>query len=257
MEQRLKDAAILLAAARRDGKAVALVEGWPPASRADAEDLLDLALQAMGEPIIGYKIGATSANAQALLGLDAPFFGAMPASALVGNEKAMDLPNGVLGAECEFAFRIGEDQVPGKRYDAQSIAALVESCHPAIEIVGRRALGDGMPPALEAVADFALNVSFVHGAPIADWRERDLAEIEVEGRVNGEMTNQGSGALVMGGPLKALAWLANQLADRGDGLKAGHWVSTGTCLGVIQIGAGDRVSGHFDGVGSVTISLNG
>jgi len=244
----------VLAEARRKAGLIEPPKGWPPADAETAETIREAATAAMGEPVVGWKIGATSPEAQQIMGCDGPFFGPLFAPRVYESGATIPFAAGTLGVECEYAFRIAKDQPAGKKdYDADSILDLVASCHPALEIVGRRVAGDGFPGVAEAVADFALNVAFVYGPEIADFRNADLAGAEVRGFVDTEQTNAGHGRNVYGHPLKALAWLANALADRGRGLKAGDWVSTGTCLGVVPAAPGTRVCGDYGAMGRVEV----
>lgn len=245
-----------LAEARRQARLIAPPAGWPPADLDAAARIRDAATAAMGEAVAGWKIGATSAEAQQIMGCDGPFYGPLFAPRIHETGATIPFVDGTLGVECEYAFHMSQDQPAGKAdYDAVSIVGLVASCHPALEIVGRRVAGDGFPGVSEAVADFALNVAFVHGPEIAGYRDADLAGAEVKGFVGTEQTNSGHGGNVLGHPLNALAWLANALAARGSGLKAGDWVSTGTCLGVVPAAAGSRVSGDYGPMGRVEVSF--
>ncbi|MCT8970286.1 2-keto-4-pentenoate hydratase [Microbaculum marinisediminis] len=254
---------LALADARLEGQpidpgAVAAAGDWPPADAETAERIGEIATQAMGEPVAGWKIGATSPEAQAIMGCDGPFLGPLFAPRIHADGTTIPYAPGTLGVECEFAFRIGTKQPTGKAdYDATSVAALVMSCHPALEIVGRRTRGDAFPGVTEAIADFALNVAFVHGPAIMDWQDVDLGAAEVRGLVDGQQTNAGHGRNVLGHPLNALAWLANALALRGNGLRPGDWVSTGTCLGVVPAAAGTTVSGDYGPLGRVAVTFEG
>lgn len=244
-----------LAKAKREGGMIPAPAGWPP-SPIDAEAIRERAIAAMGEPVTGWKIGATSPEAQKMLQCDGPVYGPLFQSATFASGEAIPLTAGTLGAECEFAFRIAADQPAGQAgHDRETITALVQSCHPAIEIVGRRVASDGFPPVSAALADFGMNVAFIHGPAIPDDRSVDLAAAPVRGLVDGEETNAGHGRNVLGHPLNALAWLANALAERGDGLKAGDWVTTGTCLGVVPVKAGSTVTGDFGDLGAVRVEF--
>ncbi len=232
-------------------------DGWPPADMDAAERIRDIATLSMGEPVAGWKIGATSPEAQRIMGCDGPFFGPLFAPRMYTSGSTIPFAPGTLGVECEFAFRVGIKQPVGKAdYDASSVVALVMSCHPALEIVGRRTRGDRFPGVVEAVADFALNVGFVHGPAIRDWQDADLASAEVRGFAGGVQTNAGHGRNVLGHPLNALAWLANALAVRGKGLRAGDWVSTGTCLGVVPAAPGTTVRGEYGPLGLVEATFS-
>jgi len=65
----------------------------------------------------------------------------------------------------------------------------------------------------------------------------------------------GRGADVLGGPLVALAWLANSHGLRGCGLEAGQIVTTGVCGEPSPIGPGDSVCADFGALGRVALEL--
>jgi 2-keto-4-pentenoate hydratase len=62
------------------------------------------------------------------------------------------------------------------------------------------------------------------------WRLADLPTHKVTACKNGDIVAEGSGANVLGDPREALAWIANDLQGRGDFLRAGEVISTGTCV---------------------------
>jgi len=199
---------------------------------------------------IGYKVGATNEGAQKLFGCDAPFYGPMFEQELFQPGAEMTLRDGVLGGEAEFAFVCGTDFPTDKELSTDRLPDLIKSCHIAIEIVGRRTVGKGLPGLYSAVADFGANVAFLPGPAIDNWRSIDLGEVKVTASANGTETNSGTGAAVLGHPLNSLLWLHNSLIAAGGGLKAGDWVSTGTCLGVIAPVAGS-VDINFSGCGTI------
>ena len=58
---------------------------------------------------------------------------------------------------------------------------------------------------------------------------------------------------VMGNPLNSLAWIANHLGTRGQGLRAGDVVMTGSVSKILQVKAGDTVRATFTRLGSVSV----
>jgi 2-keto-4-pentenoate hydratase len=62
---------------------------------------------------------------------------------------------------------------------------------------------------------------------------------------------RGIGADVLGHPLDALAWLANHLAARGPGLRAGEFVSTGSVVATKWMARGDDAMVEVEGLGTV------
>ena len=60
---------------------------------------------------------------------------------------------------------------------------------------------------------------------------------------------------VLGDPLASLCWLANDLARRGESLRAGDLVTTGCCTAVIEARPGDRVEADFGSFGRVAVTF--
>jgi len=74
--------------------------------------------------------------------------------------------------------------------------------------------------------------------------------------VNGLQAAEGSGAACPeGGPVQALAWLANHLNGRGLALLKGQLVATGQTCNTREFGVGDRILATFKGLGSVEMSV--
>jgi 2-keto-4-pentenoate hydratase len=105
------------------------------------------------------------------------------------------------------------------------------------------------------IADNACNAAWVHGALRNDWRHLDLAAQPVRVMVNGQLVREGSGKAVLGHPLNALEWLANSLAARGVGLRAGQFVTTGVTTEVYMAEPGDRIIADFGDVGSAQVEF--
>jgi 2-keto-4-pentenoate hydratase len=68
---------------------------------------------------------------------------------------------------------------------------------------------------------------------------------------DGEVFAEGRGELAMGSPAYAVAWLANKLAERGKGLRAGQLVMTGTLTAITPIEAGSTYVATFSTLGRV------
>jgi len=204
---------------------------------------------------IGYKVGATSEAAQKLFSCDAPFYGPIYARDRHTPGTNFKLRPGLLGGEAEFAFHCKEDLPTDIDLSVNDLPTYIADCHIAVELVGRRTEGDGLPPLNCAVADFGGNFAFLEGPSIDDWTSMDLSKVEVVAKTNGAETNRGTGAAVMGHPLESLLWLHNSLRAKGSGVKAGEWISTGTCLGVIQAALG-KVDIEFKGCGEISYSLS-
>jgi 2-keto-4-pentenoate hydratase len=72
---------------------------------------------------------------------------------------------------------------------------------------------------------------------------------------NGEKVASGSGANVLGDPRIALTWLVNELRTYANGIAAGQFVTTGTCVVPVPINRGDRFHADFGDLGTVHVAL--
>ena len=219
------------------------------ADDAAAARLQAAAISALGSPIAGWKIGATSAEAQAIMATTGPFYGPVFADRLWEDGAEIALPQGFRGFECEFALRLGTD-LPRREggYRADQLAIAVDAVVPAIEFVATRQRLAGMGDARRARADFGFNHGLVLGTPRMPPPLAVLTDAAIVARVDAVEVGRGTGAKVLGHPLEALAWLTRQ----GLTLAAGDIVSTGTCTGLGALGPGQLAMSDFGDFGRVS-----
>jgi 2-keto-4-pentenoate hydratase len=95
----------------------------------------------------------------------------------------------------------------------------------------------------------------VLGAPASsDWRALDLVEQRPVIKLRGKAFT-GHGKNVLGDPLIALTWLANELRQLGVTLRAGEVVTTGTCHPPLPIQSGDLFEADFGSIGKVSVKF--
>jgi 2-keto-4-pentenoate hydratase len=95
----------------------------------------------------------------------------------------------------------------------------------------------------------------VLGAPVAGWRELDLAATPVELVWNGVVLDRGVAGDSLGHPLEGLAWIANHLATRGRAMRKGETVITGSALKTRFPEPGDHVTYRIADLGETTVRL--
>ena len=61
----------------------------------------------------------------------------------------------------------------------------------------------------------------------------------------------GARAHPSGHPLTSFSWLAHYLNGRGEGLKAGQIVTTGSYAGIVDVPAGQPIRIELDGIGVI------
>ncbi len=211
-----------------------------------------------GQDVAGWKIAATSAAGQKHIGVDGPLAGPLLANRVLQNGATVSLNGNImLVAEAEFAFKFAHP-LPGRDdpYTQAEVLAAVESLHPAIEVPDSRYNDFVKVGAPQLIADTACADWFVLGAPTAAaWRARDLVTHAVAAYRNGEKAADGSGANVLGDPRIALTWLVNELRTYADGIAAGQFVTTGTCVVPVPIQRGDTFRADFGEFGTVDVKL--
>jgi 2-keto-4-pentenoate hydratase len=206
---------------------------------------------AAGGAIRGYKVGLTSEPMRRQMGVSEPDFGHL----LTTMEYAADAPVPIgeflqPRAEPEIALVLGR-ALSGPRVSVSDIAAATAYAVPAIEIIDSR-IADWKITLLDTVADNASSGGFVLGQSPVRLDGIDLSLTGCVFRRNGRIVATGAGAAVLGSPLHAAAWLANELLGRGARLEAGHIILTGSITAALPVTAGDAVTAVFDRLGAVT-----
>ncbi len=184
----------------------------------------------LGTTIGGYKIGLTSPRMQAMCGINSPIAGRVLSTRLLANGAVLRRGDyGRLGIEFEIGVRLARD-LPANAapYEYATVAAAVGAIAPAVEVIDdRNAEYQGLDMA-SLIADNAWNAGVILGTWATTWPALpDLAGVVLR---NGEELDRGYGRDVLGHPFHALTWLANHLADSGEGLRAGDVVATGSIV---------------------------
>lgn len=258
------DAARLLWSCRQQGSVIdALPDALRPADRAAAHAVQAALPDVAGQPVVGWKIAATSDAGQAHIQVEGPLAGRILASFVQPMGATLSLAgNRMRVVEPEFAFRMGRALPPrAAPYAVDEVLAAVASLHPAFELPDSRFAVFTRAGQAQLIADDACCGRFAFGpeAPAA-WRQADLAAHRVHARVTGadgvlRYTRDGEGRALLGDPRIALTWLANELSGLGIGLRAGDWASCGTCMVPLEIGPGDRVQADYGAFGTIEIGL--
>lgn len=208
------------------------------------------------KPLFGWKIAATSKAGQEHINVDGPLAGRLLAERVLAPGAEVPLAgNQMLVVEAEFAFRMAHDLAPrAAAYTREEVVAAIASLHPAIEVPNSRFAPFEKAGAAQLIADNACADYFLLGAAATPaWRGIDLARHVVNARDGAGGLHHGSGASVLGDPLIALTWIANELSSIGVTLAAGQVVTTGTCVKPFAVKPGDRVIADFGSLGRIDV----
>lgn len=253
-------AASALKKLREDHRVVAaLPDGLEPTTVADGYAVQDAFIGAWPDELAGWKVGATATAVQEKFGLGEPFSGPIFARDVLASPAevvARDFPH--LCLESEFAFRFASGlPARSERYAREEIVAAIGALVPAFELIGPRfdSLLFGRAPM--AIADCGVNAGLVLGSPAVDWHGLDLPNHRVALAVDGAEVAAGTGANVLGDPIKVLEWAINHLSARGIGLAPGHVISTGTTTGLSYVRPEQRAVADFGTLGRVEMRFVG
>jgi 2-keto-4-pentenoate hydratase len=229
-----------------------------PADRAAGYAAQKDVVRISGQKVAGWKIAATSVAGQKHIGVDGPLAGPLLANRVLIDDSIVPLDGNIMMvAEAEFAFKFAR-ALPKREtpYTQAEVLDAVGSLHPAIEVPDSRYQDFVTVGAPQLIADTACADWFILGAPTsADWRTRDLVAHAVTAYRNDEPVATGSGANVLGDPRIALTWLINELRTYADGITAGQFVTTGTCVIPVPIHRGDTFRADFGEFGTVKAKL--
>lgn len=228
-----------------------------PRDRAEAYAIQAALENHSSEKLFGWKIAATSEAGQKHINVEGPMAGRILPETVIADGGTVSMTgNEMRVAEPEFAFRMQADLPPRQQpYTLQEVLDAVGTLHPAIEIPDSRFSDFVGAGAEQIIADNACAHRFVLGAATtSNWRALDLVEHKPVITLRGRQYI-GHGRNVLGDPLIALTWLANELRGLGVTLRAGEVVTTGTCHPPLPIQSGDVIEADFGVIGKVSVGF--
>lgn len=246
-------AARLDEAARR-GEATSQPSQEAPLSVADAYAVQELAVARRldrGERLVGVKMGFTSRQKMAQMGVDEVIWGRLTSAMLVpeGDRIAPDHyihPR----AEPEVAFLIGHD-IPADA-PPETITSAVTAVAPALEVIDSR-YEDFRFTLADVVADNASAAGFVLGAWRAVPPSLDCLGVLLE--VDGRIAEAGATAAILGDPWRSLVAAAQLTGRAGMPLRAGWVVLAGGATAAVPLRPGAQVRAVIESLGSASVGM--
>ena len=244
-----------LAAAERDRQPIPpLVLDHPGLTTADAYAIQIFNVRRRGRPVVGHKVGLSSAAMQQRMGVDEPDYGhLLDDMRLTEGEPADARRYCYPRVEIEVAFLLGAD-LPGEGCTERDVLEATEAVAPSIELIDSR-IQDWKISIADTIADNASSAGFVVGAARIPPYEVDLRTIEAVLRRDGEPVARGRSDAVLGNPATAVAWLARTVAAFGVRLRAGQVILPGACARAVDARPDDRFQAEFAGLGAVRLSF--
>lgn len=219
-----------------------------PPDRAAAFAVQDATLAGLGA-IGGWKVGAKGH-------LQEPGCAPLPAKGVLPSGTALLGPAWRMrGIEVEVAVRLGKDLIPTSgEPDAATVRDAVDAVLPVIEVVETR-LADWRDSApLAQLADLQSHGALIVGEPSGiRIEDLDLRTVQAYLAFDGQPVASTRGANPAADIWWLVGWLAWHCAQRGQPLRAGQIITTGSCTGLLFAPEGAHVQAHLDGVGRVEL----
>ena len=250
-EKEIADAAAFLAAARRSGRPGArLPENLRPQDIESALAIQRDAVSLLKQEVGGWKCSLPPAPGRINC---API---LKPSILRTSPYAVDASGTTARIEPEVAFVIARDlpRRNGELSEADVKSAIGET-RLVLEILGTRYADPASASWLEMIADCVQNQGLYVGATLPRGPDTPLAGFPVTVRGDGRTLSTHEGKHGDGHPLRPLVWLANFLAERGDPLRAGQVVTTGSYAGAIEVPLETNLAVQFGDLGAIELTL--
>ena len=209
-------------------------------------------LLADGDSIIGYKLGLTSKPMQEMLGVDQPDYAPVLGSTVYPDGGAVPCDR-YIAPRMEAEICVVLDQpLSGPHCTAAEAWDATRGLIAALEIVDSR-IADWKIKLADTVSDLASNGAVAFGSRVVPLGDFDPALIGMVFTRNGDLVATGAGAAALGGPIDAVAWLANTLHPLGVTLPAGAIIMTGALHAAVPFQPGDIFRADFDRLGPITL----
>lgn len=219
-----------------------------PTDRPGAYAVQDATL-AVISPIAGWKVGAKSPQAE-------PHCAPLPASGIRASGATLTGPAWRWRCvEVEVAFRLGHDLNPqGRLLPAEELAQAFDAVLPVIEVVESRLAEGHIADPLAQLADLQCHGALVLGSPSTlAPAQVDLRAVEASLSFNSAVAAHTHGGNPAQEVWRLLAWLALHCAQRGQPLRAGQIVTTGSCTGLLNAPMDVTVRGEIAEAGAVEL----
>lgn len=196
-----------------------------------------------GERTFGWKVGCTSRAIQEQFGLTQPIHGRLLAPHLYGDGVQLPISYFVdCAVEPELVFHIGAN-LEGN-VDETTARSSIVGVSAGMEIHNYR-FWHGAATSQELIASNGIHAALVVAASFPLPADVNLNLEGVGLFINGILAASGIGAEIMGGPLESLRWLVQNLAARGDLVRAGEMVIPGSAVRLVPVKASDLVEAQF------------
>lgn len=249
-----------LIAARQSCSLLEAFPGVLPTTPQAAYQVQDLCIAGWNDKLVGWKVA----------GLKPELHEAFNAPRQSGPvfKKSLQFSNGndhilapvfaesFAAIEAEYVIELADiSSLPTRNLSIEDARKAIAKVFIGIEVASTPMKNTHSYGPLSPVCDFGNNAGVIVGPEIPDWRERNLSDIEVSVKIGNNTIATANSKPGLAGPLGAVAYLIEHLAERGQPLAAGTYVSSGAITGVHQAAIGVPSEVSFKGLGTISLEF--
>jgi len=207
-----------------------------------------------GAKVVGKKIGLTSKAMQDMLGVSIPDYGHLLDNMIYTEDTALSLKPFI---QPKVEFEIGfvlKEKLQGPGVTEEDVIQATDYVLPAIEIIDSR-IKDWKFKFEDTVADNGSSAGAIIGKESKPLSEINLPEVKMTLYKNDEFLDSAYGSAVMGNPIEAVAWLANEVGAYNISLDPGEIILAGALSKAVPIEDGDTFKAEFENLGTVSATF--
>ena len=223
------------------------------------EELKLLYLSLKDNISIGKKVGCTSLDGQKQLDISEPFYGNL--FSRFYDIEPKDISSKKFSKpfiEPEIALRIKEDiNISKAPFSINDIEDLFDGFVCSLEIVDFRFNKDLKDiGACNLIATNGASEFWIRNSEVFSMKKINFDDHKINISFNNEIVGEGNVNNVMDSPLNSALWLINKIAQKGETLLKGQFISTGTCTKAHELSPKTKVSADFGEFGKIEFNYN-
>ena len=209
---------------------------------------------AMGQEIVGHKIGLTAKAMQELFNVSEPDYGHLFGPMMHDASKPLDMSELIdPQIEVEPAFVLSK-RLMGPNVTAEQVLDATDYITVCFEVIDSRIV-DWRIKLQDTVGDNGSSARVVMGAERVKPGDLELDNLGSVLELDGEVMDEGNTRAILGHPANGIVWLANAISKFGIALEAGHIVLPGTCTRSRRFASHKTMRGAIEGLGEVKVDL--
>ena len=223
------------------------------------EELKLLYLSLKDNISIGKKVGCTSLDGQKQLDISEPFYGNLFSRFYQVEPKNISSKKfSKPFIEPEIALRVKEDiNISQAPFSIKDIDELFDGFVCSLEIVDFR-FNKNLKEigAYNLIATNGASEFWIRNSEVFSMNNINFDDHEIKISFNNEIVGHGNVNKVMENPLNSGLWLINKIAEKGETLLKGQFISTGTCTKAHELTPNTKVSADFGKFGKIEFNYN-